>query len=217
MRADCGAMERAKAPANRKSVTRENSRPGGISLKTLAVASAASATAAFFVPMIWAPGTIPAAAVMPVIVALITEALNRPTEHVANAATRLRAQRSTAPAAGAPADAAPIRRRGPRVAVISGMLAFAIVLTVWTATELAAGESITGSKRTTFFGGTGERETGAQPQPAEEDEQEHLGSPSAEPDIAPSPTVAPEPTASPTAAPSPSPAPSPPAQTVPSG
>ncbi len=54
---------------------------GGLSLKTLAIAGAASATAAFLVPMIWQPGTVFAAAMTPIIVTVMTELLRRPAEH----------------------------------------------------------------------------------------------------------------------------------------
>lgn len=73
-------------------MTRPDNR-GGLSVRTLAIASAASALATYLVPMIWQPGTIPAAAATPVIVALISEALSRPAEHVSHAGRLVRVPR----------------------------------------------------------------------------------------------------------------------------
>ena len=43
-----------------------------LSLKTLLIAGAASAAAAFVIPLFWQPGTVFAAAMTPIIVALVT-------------------------------------------------------------------------------------------------------------------------------------------------
>src|SRR4051794_39875 len=64
---------------------------GGLSLRTLAIASAASLTAALVSSRIFPPGTIYASAVTPVIVAAVSEMLNRPVDRVAD----LRRQRRT--------------------------------------------------------------------------------------------------------------------------
>ena len=61
---------------------------GGLSLKTLVIAGAASATAAFLVPMIWEPGTVFAAAMTPIIVTVMTELLRRPADTVSAVAKR---------------------------------------------------------------------------------------------------------------------------------
>src|SRR3954468_8446957 len=63
----------------------------GLSLRTLAIASAASVTAAMVSSRIFPPGTIYASAVTPVIVAAVSEMLNRPVDRVAE----LRRQRRT--------------------------------------------------------------------------------------------------------------------------
>jgi hypothetical protein len=63
----------------------------GLSLRTLAIASAASLTAAMVSSRIFPPGTIYASAVTPVLVAAVSEMLNRPAERVA----QLRSQRRT--------------------------------------------------------------------------------------------------------------------------
>jgi hypothetical protein len=54
----------------------------GLSIKTLLIAGAASATAAYLVPMFWRPGTVFAAAMTPVIVTVVSELLNRPADTV---------------------------------------------------------------------------------------------------------------------------------------
>jgi hypothetical protein len=64
---------------------------GGLSLQTLAVASAASVTAAMVTARLFPPGTIYASALMPVLVAAVSELLHRP----ANRVSALREQRRT--------------------------------------------------------------------------------------------------------------------------
>jgi hypothetical protein len=64
---------------------------GGLSLRTLGIASAASLTAAMVTSRLFPPGTIYASALTPVIVAAVSEMLNRP----ATAVSELRRQRRT--------------------------------------------------------------------------------------------------------------------------
>jgi hypothetical protein len=64
---------------------------GGLSLRTLAIASSASLTAAIVTSRLFPPGTIYASALTPVIVAGVSEVLNRPANRVAE----LRRQRRT--------------------------------------------------------------------------------------------------------------------------
>jgi hypothetical protein len=64
---------------------------GGLSLRTLVIASAASLTAALVTSRLFPPGTIYASALTPVIVAAVSEALSRPVDRV----TELRRQRRT--------------------------------------------------------------------------------------------------------------------------
>ena len=54
-------------------------------LRTLVIASSASATAAVVTSQLWIAGTWIAAAATPVLVALISELLHRPTEKIADA------------------------------------------------------------------------------------------------------------------------------------
>src|SRR3954449_9232229 len=64
---------------------------GGLSLRTLGIASAASLTAAMVTARLFPPGTIYASALTPVIVAAVSEMLNRP----ATAVSERRRQRRT--------------------------------------------------------------------------------------------------------------------------
>lgn len=64
---------------------------GGLSLRTLAIASAASLTAAMVSSRLFPPGTIYASALTPVIVAAVSELLHRPADRV----SELRRQRRT--------------------------------------------------------------------------------------------------------------------------
>jgi hypothetical protein len=70
-----------------------------LNTRTLTIASIASATAAAVTSQLWIAGTWIAAALTPVLVALISEAMHRPTERIAQAWTSERdARRSTSPA-----------------------------------------------------------------------------------------------------------------------
>src|SRR4051794_29867848 len=64
---------------------------GGLSLRTLGIASAASLCAAMATSRLFPPGTIYTAALTPLIVAAVSEILNRPADRVAE----LRRQRRT--------------------------------------------------------------------------------------------------------------------------
>ena len=68
-----------------RDVEREEERR--LNMRTLTIASAASATAAAVTSQLWIAGTWIAAALTPVLVTLISEALHRPTERVARAWT----------------------------------------------------------------------------------------------------------------------------------
>ena len=78
-------------PAN--SVEREEERR--LNTRTLAIASVASASAATVTSQLWIAGTWIAAALTPVLVALISEAMHRPTERIARAWTSEREARSS--------------------------------------------------------------------------------------------------------------------------
>jgi hypothetical protein len=61
---------------------------GGLSVKTLTIAGAASAITAVVGPLLWRPGTLLAAALTPIIVALVSEALKKPVDTVSNVTVR---------------------------------------------------------------------------------------------------------------------------------
>jgi hypothetical protein len=67
--------------ASSRTTEREEERR--FNIRTLAIASAASATAAVVTSQLWIAGTWIAAATTPVLVALVSELLNRPTERIA--------------------------------------------------------------------------------------------------------------------------------------
>jgi hypothetical protein len=145
---------------------------GGLSLQTLAVASAASLTAAMVTSRLFPPGTIYASALTPVLVAAISEMLHRPAARV----TELRRQRRTmvlemhgVPTEQAEAEAeaeaeadaelgtTEVRERSrrvhPKVWAATGLAAFAIAAAVLTLPELIFGGAVATKHRTTFFGG----------------------------------------------------------------
>ena len=169
--------------ASQRGRTREEE--GRLSLRTLVIASAASAAAAIVVSQFWIRGTPIAAAVTPVIVALVSEMLHRPTQVVARKLTTERtAIMPEAMGAGPPqeepveepptiardleAEGGPVRvykperrtrRIHPKVIAITAVLAFAIAAVVLTVPELIAGGSI--GKRdggTTLLGGGRDRD-----------------------------------------------------------
>jgi hypothetical protein len=152
---------------------------GGLSPLTLVAASVASVISAVVVSHVWGPGTLYGAAATPVIVALVSEALQRPRRVL----TTVREARSTGAfdpleegrrgvlegdlATGGPADptartdhrvAGPRvpRRRSVAIALATGAIAFTIAAFVLTGSELVFGGSSVGrgSARTTLFGGS---------------------------------------------------------------
>lgn len=140
-----------------------------LSVRALTIASVASATAAIVTSRLWAPGTALAAAVTPVIVAIVSELLNRPAEHV----SRIRSSRRAAfpgevhaPGEGRAEDGDGAQtatgreegdssRRRPRlkIALVTAALAFIIAVAVLTLPELIFGKAVATQRHTTFFGG----------------------------------------------------------------
>jgi hypothetical protein len=86
--------------------TAEREEERRLNMRTLVIASAASAAAALLTSQLWIAGTWIAAAMTPVIVALVSEMLHRPTERIAKSFT---SDRVALPAAG---GAAPPARPG---------------------------------------------------------------------------------------------------------
>jgi hypothetical protein len=234
--------------------SKENAR-GGLSLTTLIVAAIASAGTALVIRAVWGPGTIFGAAMSPVLVALISEGLRKPQQHVARVAPTLRERTMPGGTSGTPgadpqpepeyeppdpdartpgldAEEPPTRSEDPfglreperrlpgaellrrrwKLAVATGLLAFAIAATVLTAAELAAGGSAAGDGRTTVFGGGTEEAPGEPvdgdlpegvPPPADAPPEEGAPPPGEQP-AEPTPSPSPEPTPAPTpAAPAP--------------
>lgn len=175
----------AAAPANSTPARSE----GGVDLPTLIITALASAVAAYVCSKVWKPGTLASAAFTPVLVALVKEALRRPTEVVTTVVpvpvvTPRRRRRLAAPDAptavmgslsadGDPAPGSDIpppaivavepqpvtttRTRGRqihwRIAVLTGLLGFAICAAFYTLPELIAGSAASGGGKTTLFGG----------------------------------------------------------------
>jgi hypothetical protein len=68
---------------------RQKEKSSGLSVQTLLISAAAAAAAATVVPLFWERGTIFATAMTPVIVALFTEGLRKPVQHVSSVAPRV--------------------------------------------------------------------------------------------------------------------------------
>jgi len=67
---------------------------GGLQLSTLLISSLSAVAAAIVVPYFWERGSLIATAVTPIIVALVTEGLNRPTKAITKAAPRVVTRRT---------------------------------------------------------------------------------------------------------------------------
>jgi hypothetical protein len=195
-------------PAPRTAEREEERR---LNLQTLTIASSASAVAAAVTSQLWIAGTWIAAALTPVLVALISEALHRPTERIVRTRTD---RRTVAPAAEPPSSAAerlpsatgPVRvyrqpgSRMPRRRIAIGVVAataavaFVVAIVALTTVDLVSGGSVgKGSGRTTFFSTSG-RADGDESRPATGDRTEpQRQEPAEEPPAEPPPTeTAPE-------------------------
>jgi hypothetical protein len=146
----------------------------GFHLGTLIVAAISAVVAATVVSRIWQPGTVMATAMTPVLVTLVKEALERPARRVSSLAGRATAvpvepERRPEPIGSPPAvvvtdeeGLTPMRvyrparrvRRRWKLAIATGLLAFAIAVAAMTLPELVAGRSVvSASHDTTIFGG----------------------------------------------------------------
>ena len=140
-----------------QSRTREEERR--LNLRTLVFASIGSAAAAVITSQFWVAGTPIAAAMTPVIVALVSEMLHRPTEKIAEKFTaetdalpeaagagpppRSEARRPKPPARDVTIYTTPKKRQLPwRTILITGGLAFVIAAAALTLPELIAGQSL---------------------------------------------------------------------------
>jgi uncharacterized membrane protein YvlD (DUF360 family) len=136
-------------------------------MRTLAIASAASAAAALVTSQFWIRGTPIAAALTPIIVTLVSELLHRPTERIAQ---RLTTETDALPEAAGAQPPPPSEEIAPRPApdpdvkvhrgarrrriawvtvLTTGLLAFVIAAVVLTVPELIAGGSVGGRDRAT--------------------------------------------------------------------
>jgi hypothetical protein len=144
---------------------------GGIDLQTLVITAVASGCAAYVTSVVWAPGTLASAAITPVLVALLKEALAKPADVV----TRAVPVRGVVRSAGRPDEPYdPVQpfepedarvaqhgeipgsshvtpRRAWKVAVVTGLLGFLVAAVIITVPELVSGKSLTGGDRTTLF------------------------------------------------------------------
>lgn len=150
----------------------------GLELTTLFLSAVASAVAAYVTSKIWVAGTLWAAAMSPVIVALVKEALRRPTDMVASAVPARTARRAPLPddlperlGAGAPAPFPPPAAGAPegpvriystrgrrlrwRLAIVTGLLGFVVCVVAYTVPDVIAGHSVVQRGRaTTLWGGS---------------------------------------------------------------
>lgn len=204
---------------------------GGLSLQTLLISSLSAVIATVVVSQFWESGTLLFTALVPVAVALTSEALRRPAERITQVAPRAGARPAArrAPAPGerddpfglyGPAPRRPLERRWVRVGLLTGLAAFLIGAVVVTASELALFDHSVGSgdRRTTLLGGS-TRDAGegpeAIPEPPASQAPPAPGAP-ATPPAAPTPVpeapASPTPTATPPPAATPTPAPAQPGE-----
>jgi hypothetical protein len=84
-------------------VTRERQeKSGGLSLQTLLISSVSAAVAAAVVPLFWEKGSIFATAITPIVVAIVSEALNRPAKAITAAAPKVTRRSATGAALRSP-------------------------------------------------------------------------------------------------------------------
>jgi hypothetical protein len=153
--------------------TSNTSAGGGVELSTLIITAVASAAAAYVTSEVWAPGTLASAALTPIIVALVKEALSRPARAVTRAVPVRGVVRSTSPEDEAakrfaryePVDervaqhgeiagsSGSFRRRAWQTAVVTGLLGFLVAAVIITVPEVVAGKAASGGGHTTLFGG----------------------------------------------------------------
>jgi hypothetical protein len=195
-----------------------------ISVQTLAISAAAAMAAAVVVPMIWERGTLLATAMTPVIVAVVSEALRKPAEVISSATPKVTRRSGTGTPVRSPhsadrfdplppeerASAPPPRsddpyglreRRRPaphhwRLALATGLAAFAIAVVALTMSELVFGGAATRDDgRTTFFPG---RQTRQDEEPTATPTETPTATEEATPEATPTPTPTPTETAVPT-------------------
>jgi hypothetical protein len=171
-------------------VSPEKQTQGGstLSIQTLVISSLAAVAAAIVVPMFWERGSLLATAITPIIVAIVSEALNRPAKVITKVTPKVVPRRTATGAAlrseqptgvGARGDGPeqlPPRREDPfglyeeerprrrfpwKLAIVTGLLAAVIGAAVVTASELAVfGHQIGNTNRSTgLLGGRSSQST----------------------------------------------------------
>ena len=159
-----------------------------LSIQTLVISSLAAVAAAIVVPMFWERGSLLATAITPIIVAIVSEALNRPAKVITKVTPKVVPRRTATGAAlrseqptgvgargGGPEQLPPRRddpfglyeqerprRRFPwKLAIVTGLLAAVIGATVVTASELAVfGHQVGNTHRSTgLLGGKSSKST----------------------------------------------------------
>jgi hypothetical protein len=162
---------------------------GGLSVQTLVIASLSSLAAALFVHKFWQAGAIYGAAVTPVIVALVSEALNKPAQVISTRTGRTQVEPPPVVAQSRRDDPYGIweEQRKPRrrlhvgLAVATGLVAFAIAAFFLTGAELVLGGAsdtdrfrfVPGKQERKDSGGDRDAPAGTQPDetaPAPEEE-----------------------------------------------
>ena len=128
---------------------------GGLSLQTLVIASLSSLAAALFIHKFWQGGAILGAAVTPVIVALVSEGLRKPVEVVTTRTGRTREQTAVNPPPvvspredkfGIWEEQKAARPLHFKLALATGLVAFAIAAFFLTGAELVLGGASDGDK-----------------------------------------------------------------------
>ena len=139
----------------------------GFNLGTLLIAAISAVVAATVVSRLWQAGTVMATAMTPVVIALVKEGLERPAQRV----TAIAVRPPRVPGEAPPPPPVVVtdedgmtpmrvyrpgskRRRRWKLAIATGLLAFAIAVATMTLPELVAGRSVvSASHDTTIFGG----------------------------------------------------------------
>jgi hypothetical protein len=226
-------------------VSPEKEHKSGLSLQTLLISSAAAVAAAVIVPMFWARGSLIATAVTPIIVAVVSEALNRPAKVITQVTPRVTRRSATGAAVRAQQPSgvgargegpervsrwgsaddpfglreparAPRRRFPLKLAVVTGLIAAVIGAVTVTASELAIfGHSIGDSGRSTSVWGGSESPREEEPTPTATPEATETVSPEATATATEAPTEAPTVTPTPTVSAVPTPLTEPPPDVTP--
>jgi hypothetical protein len=213
-------------------VSPEKQPKGGstLSIQTLVISSMAAVAAAIVVPMFWERGSLVATAITPIIVAIVSEALNRPAKVITAAAPKVTrrsatgaALRSEQPAGvgarGAGPEQLPPRRDDPfglyedeksrrrfpwKLAIVTGLLAAVIGATVVTASELAVfGHQVGNTHRSTGLLGGKSTKSDATPTATPTETATETATPEESATETPTPTPTPSASATPTATPTP--------------